>query len=197
MAAHPYPAGEKREVLVIALAPSETQPGNYTLILEEPESRRRIPLIIGGFEAQAIAVTMEQMQPLRPLTHDLFRQTLDALGVKVAEVVIHSMQEGVFYADLYLRQADGTLLQVDARPSDAIALAVRAQAPVYTFDSLIEAVAIWVESLQTRTKKGSLEAYSLAELEELLARVIAKEDFESALRIRDIIDRRRGMQGQV
>ncbi|TAE46862.1 MAG: bifunctional nuclease family protein [Bacteroidetes bacterium] len=183
---------EKRELLVAALSLSESQPGNYALILEETETRRRIPIIIGAAEAQAIAVAMEQMQPLRPLTHDLFKSTLEGLGATLQEVMIHAMTDGIFYSEIKLLRPGGEILALDARPSDAIALAVRMQAPIYTYEHVIGEVAIWVETLQTRLKKGSLAAYTLEELEELLQKVIAKEDFESALRIRDYIEKRRG-----
>jgi hypothetical protein len=182
---------EKRELLVAALSESETQPGNYALILEEAESRRRIPIIIGEQEAQAIAVAMEQMQPLRPLTHDLFGSALAALGATLREVLIYEMREGIFFAKICFRPPQGSEFELEARPSDAVALAVRAHAPIYAYEQVIQDAAIWVESLQARKKKGSLAAYSIEELEALLRKVIEKEDFESAARIREYIEQRK------
>ena len=186
-----YAADDKRELVVIALSPSETHPGNYALVLEDPEGQRRIPLLIGAFEAQAIAVTMEQMRPIRPLTHDLLQQTIATLGGRLAEVVVYAIEDGTFFADLCLLSTEGEERWIDARPSDAIALAVRVQAPIFGLESMIEKAAVSIHCLPTRLKKGSLAAYSLEELEDLLARVIAKEDFESALRIRELIEKRR------
>ena len=182
---------EKRELAVAAMSTSESQPGNYALILEDMEDRRRMPIIIGAFEAQAIAIAVERMQPARPLTHDLLKSMLDALGAKLKEVLIHNLVDGVFHSRLLITQADGALLELDARTSDAVALAVRCDAPIFTFGHVIEEAGILADSILARQKKGSLAAYSLAELEDLLEKVIEKEDYESASRIRDYIRRRK------
>lgn len=182
---------EKHELTVAAMSESESHPGNYALILEDMESRRRIPIIIGGFEAQSIAIAMEHMQPARPLTHDLLKATVESLGARVQEVVIHSLVDGVFHALLLLQTGGGKTLQLDARTSDAIALAVRCDAPIYTFEHVIEEAGILADSILAREKRGSLALYSLAELEDLLQRLIAKEDYESASRIRDYIEKRK------
>jgi uncharacterized protein len=182
---------QKIELNIAALSLSESQAGNYVLILEDEESKRRIPIIIGQPEAQSIAIAMEQMKPIRPLTHDLMLNLITGLGAKLKEVLIHRLDDGYFYADLVLEK-EGLELRVDARPSDAIALAIRCDAPIYTYNSVIEESGIWTESLEVRQKKGSLAEYSLSELEDLLLRVIAKEDFESASKIRDYIESRRG-----
>ena len=183
----------KKELAVVALSTSESNPGNYALILEETETRRRIPMIIGAAEAQAIAITMEQMKPARPLTHDLFKNTLAALEVELVEVLIHSLVDQIFHASLLLKKNDGTQLTIDSRASDAIAMAVRFNAPIYTFQFVVEEAGILADVFFANNKKGSLAEYSLPELEELLERVLAKEDYESAARIRDLIERRRGV----
>lgn len=186
---------DKKELAVVALAESESQAGSYCLVLEETTTKVRIPMIIGHFEAQAIAMAMERMVPARPLTHDLFKNTLLALGAQLEEVFIHQLVEGIFYAQLGLRQASGELIWVDARSSDAIALAVRFEVPIYTVAAVLAAVGFGAELFSPHPKKGSLAEYSLAELEVLLERVLAKEDFESAARIRDLITRRRNQLG--
>ncbi|MEL6945252.1 MAG: bifunctional nuclease family protein, partial [Bacteroidota bacterium] len=120
------------ELNIIALANAESSPGNYALILEEHKGFRRLPIIIGAFEAQAIAVSLERMQPNRPLTHDLFKNTLDEAGISIHKVLISALKEGVFHALIIGVKANGTLLEVDARTSDAIALAVRYGCPIFT-----------------------------------------------------------------
>lgn len=182
---------EKKELSIVALSSSESQPGNYVLILEDMDTQRRIPVIIGLAEAQSIAVAMEQMQPVRPLTHDLLKSVLTALDGTLKEVVIHTLSEGVFYAHLVLQKPDGALLEIDARTSDAIALAIRCSAPVYSFERVIHDAGILADTLAGHQMGGSMAKYSLQELEELLQKVIAKEDYESASKIRDYIERRK------
>ncbi len=175
----------------MALSDSASQPNSYALILEDTDTNRRIPIIIGIGEAQAIAVTMERMQPARPLTHDLMKNTLDALGVKLKEVLIHSLLDGVFHAAIVLEKEDKTLLQIDARTSDAVALAVRFNAPILAYDNVIEEAGILSDSFWAKHKKGSFADYSIEDLEDLLKKVVEKEDFESAVRIREVIKRRK------
>jgi len=131
------------------------------------------------------------MQPSRPLTHDLLKSVIAAHNSVLQEIIIHELEEGVFHAKLVLRKFDDAIIEIDARASDAIALAVRCSAPVYSFENVIDAAGILAESLSGRQSGGSLAQYSLAELEELLEKVIAKEDYESASKIRDYIDKRR------
>lgn len=181
----------KKELAVVALSSSESSQGNYALILEDTESRKRMPIIIGQFEAQAIAITMERMQPVRPMTHDLVKNILSTLQVTLKSILIHSLIDGVFYSKLSLEKSDGSLIEMDSRTSDAIALAVRFDAPIYTFDSIIEEAGILADIQLMRYKKGSLAEYTLEELEELLAKIIAKEDYKSAARIRDLIEKRK------
>lgn len=186
---------EKKELAIVALSSSESQPENYVLILEDLEQQRRIPIIIGAPEAQSIAIAMEQMQPARPLTHDLLKNVIGALGGILKEVVIHQLVEGVFYARLVLQKNDGAVLEIDARASDAIALAVRCGVPVFSFENIILNAGILSESLTGRQTGGSFAKYSLTELEDLLAKVIEKEDYESASKLRDYIDKRKEEKG--
>lgn len=182
----------KRELGVAALSASESHPGSFSLILEDLETRRRIPVIIGSAEAQSIAIVMEQMQPARPLTHDLFVNLIQALGAKAKEVLIHSLKDGIFHAYLVLESFTGEEVLLDARSSDAIAIAVRCNVPIYTYDTVVEEAGFLTEVFLPHQRKGSLAEYSLVELEELLAKVIEKEDYESAARIRNYIEKREG-----
>lgn len=183
----------KVELNIIALASSESHPGNYSLILEERNGFRRLPIIIGPFEAQAIAVSLEKMQPKRPLTHDLFKNTLDASGILVTEVIISDFRDEAFHALLIGKKADGSELRVDARSSDAIAMAIRFECPIYTTDAILQAAGVVLDSPSKAftNKRGKLSDYSLEELERLLDQVLAKEDYESASRIRDAIDQKK------
>ena len=181
---------ERFELSIVALAESLSQVGHYALILEELASRRRIPLIIGSHEAQAIAISLEKMQPARPLTHDLFYSVLLALGIRLLEVELVRFEDDVFYAQLVLTTATGQRLTLDARPSDAIALAVRFGCPLFAAAEVLAAAAYETED-RSRDKKGSYLEYTLEQLEELLSSIIKKEDYESAARVRDAIERRR------
>ncbi len=180
---------KKIELNIIAIANSESSKGNYVLILEEQKGFRRLPIIIGGFEAQAIAVSLEKMQPNRPLTHDLFKDTLDLSGIAITEVGITQLVDGVFHATLFGKKSDGSLLEVDARSSDAIAMAIRFGCPIFTTQEVMMEAGVVLESPSKAftNKRGSLDEYSLKELEQLLAQVLAKEDYESASKIRDVI----------
>lgn len=177
------------DLSIIALSESLSRPGNYALMLEDTAGKRRIPLIIGPPEAQAIAVAMEKMQPLRPLTHDLITSIMRQTGVTLTEVLIYRVEDDIFYASLSLRTEAGQVLTIDARPSDALALAVRFDCPLRATTEVVEASGYFIDD-KTRDKKGSYAEYTLAELDELLAKIIKKEDYESAARIRDAIERR-------
>ncbi|HFC00223.1 MAG TPA: bifunctional nuclease family protein [Phaeodactylibacter sp.] len=183
----------KIELNIIALAKSESSKGNFVLILEEQKGFRRLPIIIGSFEAQAIAVSLEKMQPNRPLTHDLFKSTLDVSGVAIKEVAISKIVDGVFHAKLVGTKEDGSDFTVDARSSDAIAMAVRFGCPIFTTEKIMKEAGVVLDnpSKAFTNKRGSLSEYSLRELEQLLKQVLAKEDYESASRIRDAIDKKK------
>jgi bifunctional DNase/RNase len=181
---------KKVELNIIALANSESHKGNFALILEEQKGFRRLPIIIGPFEAQAIAVSLEKMHPNRPLTHDLFKNTLVAVGVELTEVIITALIGGVFHAELIGKKPDGSTLQVEARSSDAIAMAVRFGCSIFTTEAIMQQASFVLDSPSKAftNKRGSLSEYSLKELEQLLLQVLAKEDYESAVKIRNAID---------
>lgn len=180
----------KIEVSVIALAESESKKGYYVIILEEPKSKKRIPIVIGNQEAQAIAIYMERLNPNRPLTHDLFKNVLQQLNSKVKEVQIHSIQNEIFFADIVVQSSDNQLFNIDSRPSDAIALAVRFACPIFVSEQVLETTGYEIDE-KGREKKGSYAEYTLEEMEELLEKIIKKEDYESAARLRDAIERRK------
>jgi bifunctional DNase/RNase len=188
---------EKIPLDIVALSHSVTQSHNYAVVLGEKEGNRRLPVVIGGFEAQAIAVAMENMTPNRPLTHDLFRNTLDVFGVKIVEVVINNLVDGIFYAQLVCEK-DGEHYEVDSRTSDAIAMAVRFECPIYTFETIMESAGIILEdegddSAIKKVETKSADAYenlSVKALTKLLDEVLENEDYERAAKIRDEINRR-------
>ncbi len=182
---------QKKELQVIALSSSESSPGNFVLVMEEVVSKLRLPIIIGTFESQAIAVHLERMSLPRPLTHDLFKNALQALEASVSEVLIHNIIDGVFHAWMIIKNKNGDEIKIDARPSDAIALGVRYDCPIYVYDFVLDEAGIAESEKKLNLIKGSLAEYSLSELEELLKDILVKEDYESAARIRDMIERRR------
>lgn len=188
---------EKVRLDIIALSHSVTQSHNYAVILGEQVGKRRLPIVIGGFEAQAIAVAMENMTPNRPLTHDLFKNTLDAFDIQLVEIVINNLLDGIFYAQLVCEQ-NGRTLQIDARTSDAISLAVRYNCPIYTYEFILESAGVILdedpqqESKVTAVpKKPSLENMSVESLEKSLAEALEKEDYEKAAIIRDILQEKK------
>lgn len=186
---------------IVALSHSVTQSHNYAVVLGEIEGNRRLPIVIGGFEAQAIAVAMEQMSPNRPLTHDLFKNTLEQFDIELKEVVINNLLDGVFYAKL-LCVKDGEEYEIDSRTSDAIAMAVRFECPIYTYDFIMESAGVELEegdkdktiSTKADTGKGSGQTYEKMpneSLQKLLDDFLANEDYEKAAKIRDELLRRK------
>ena len=192
---------EKIELKIIGLSYSQTQSGAYALVLAEKTGSRRLPIIIGGFEAQSIAIELEKMKPSRPLTHDLFKTFAESFGVGIKEVVIYNLIEGVFYAKI-ICDKDGEIIEIDARTSDAIAIGIRAECPVYTFEHILSSAGIQLEDeidsevpakeIETETEevKTGLPSATNAELEELLQEAIREEDYERASEIRDEINKR-------
>jgi bifunctional DNase/RNase len=179
---------------IMALSHSVTQSHNYAVVLGEENGKRRLPIVIGGFEAQAIAVALENMTPNRPLTHDLFKNTLDAYDINLKEVVINNLLDGIFYAQLICEQ-DGNIMQIDARTSDAISMAVRYGCPIYTFEFIMESAGVILDEEEateskkapTKARSTSIEDMNLSSLEKLLDEALQKEDYEKAAQIRDII----------
>ncbi|MBY5957288.1 bifunctional nuclease family protein [Membranicola marinus] len=189
---------KKIELDIIALSHSVTQSNNYAVVLGEQEGVRRLPIVIGGFEAQAIAVAMERMSPTRPLTHDLFKNTLNIFEIDLKEIIINDLLDGVFYAKL-ICQHDNKLIEVDSRTSDALALAVRFNCPVFTYEFILESAGVILEgdeeSKKTapppkKGKRKGLESYSVDTLNKMLEEAIQKEDYEKAAKIRDEMARR-------
>lgn len=194
---------EKIELKIIGLSYSQTQSGAYALVLAEKSGTRRLPIIIGGFEAQSIAIELEKMKPSRPLTHDLFKTFVEAFNVKIKEVLIYNLVEGVFYAKIVCDR-EGELLEIDARTSDAIAIGIRANCPVYSFEHILSSAGIQLEdeidgetpieeieeSTSKPTEEGKLSAASISELEALLEDAIGREDYERASEIRDELNKR-------
>lgn len=189
---------EKLELEIVALSHSVTQSHNYAVVLGELKGNRRLPIVIGGFEAQAIAVAMERMTPNRPLTHDLFKNTLDTFDVELKEVVINNLLDGIFYAQLVCER-DGQEFVIDSRTSDAIAMAVRFKSPLYTFDFVMEQAGVVLEESDEQNKKSfaprpskpdSYDQYSTKALSKMLDDVLSIEDYEKAALIRDELKKR-------
>ena len=193
---------KKIELEIVALSHSITQTHSYAVVLGEVNGLRRLPIVIGGFEAQAIAVALERMQPSRPLTHDLMKNFMLAFNVDLLEVIINDLQEGIFYSKLVC-STDNDTVEIDSRTSDAVALAVRFGCPIYTFDNILDSAGILMEDDEkkkktttsvTQTDSGTrddLKKLSVAELETLLTEVLEHEDYIKAISIRDEIKSRK------
>ncbi|WP_462263064.1 bifunctional nuclease family protein [Ferruginibacter sp.] len=192
---------KKIELEIVALSHSITQTHSYAVVLGEVNGLRRLPIVIGGFEAQAIAVALERMSPSRPLTHDLMKNFMMAFNVELHEVVINDLQEGIFYSKLVCSSANDTV-EIDSRTSDALALAVRFGCPVYTYDTILDQAGILMEDDDKKKKVQALSPepaggddlknMSLEELEALLTEVLDHEDYIRAIAIRDEIKERKG-----
>ena len=191
---------KKIELEIVALSHSITQTHSYAVVLGEINGLRRLPIVIGGFEAQAIAVALERMSPSRPLTHDLLKNFMMAFNVDLHEVVINDLQEGIFYSKLVCSSANDTV-EIDSRTSDALALAVRFGCPIYTYDTILDQAGILMEDdgkTKTATPVTSetggsdnLKSLSFEELEGLLTEVLDHEDYIRAIAIRDEIKSRK------
>ncbi len=191
---------KKIELEIVALSHSITQTHSYAVVLGEINGLRRLPIVIGGFEAQAIAVALERMNPSRPLTHDLMKNFMMAFNVELHEVIINDLQEGIFYSKLVCSSANDTV-EIDSRTSDALALAVRFGCPIFTYDTILDQAGILMED-DGKTKStnpvttetgGSddLKSLSLEDLEALLTEVLDHEDYIRAIAIRDEIKSRK------
>jgi bifunctional DNase/RNase len=183
---------------ILGLSTNPSTGGAYAILLKEVEGARRLPIIIGAFEAQAIALEMEGIKPPRPLTHDLLKTLVDNLGANVVEIVVNELKENTFYAKIVL-EASGLTNEIDARPSDAIALAVRTFAPIYVSETVMTSAAfipseeteipgIVNSDFETDKKPLSKEA-QLAALQSKLREALESEEFERAAKLRDDIKR--------
>lgn len=195
---------------------SQTQNGAYALILNEVGGERKLPIVIGAFEAQSIAIALEkEIKPPRPLTHDLFKNFSDRFEIVVKQVIIHKLVDGVFYSSL-ICERDGIEEIIDARTSDAIALALRFDAPIFTYKNILDKAGIYLKAEEKQREKEEKEEediiedellkeeiemksedtsdykkMSLEELKELLSQAVTQEDYEKAARIRDEISKRK------
>lgn len=186
---------------IYGLQYSQTQTGAYALVLEEAEGTRRLPIIIGSSEAQAIAIELESMTPTRPLTHDLFRTFAQEFNIDIQEVIIYNFVDGVFYGKILCSDGKNEL-EIDCRPSDAIALAVRFKCPIYTHEFILTAAAFEKDDSGEGIKPITIEEEGTAdsssytglsdeELEESLNEALSNEDYEQASFIRDEVNRRK------
>lgn len=205
---------EKIPLEILGLSSSQSQIGSFALVLGERNGHRRLPIIIGGFEAQAIALEIENIKPNRPMTHDLILNIAQAFEVHLQEVVISDLKEGVFFANLVL-EMDGIVKEIDSRPSDAIAIAVRYNAPIYTYDFILEDAGIVIKDEEgeaettkspssvpsptpeveaaSATESGSISESNrtklIKKLTQQMEQAIGREDYELAARLRDEITR--------
>jgi len=200
---------KKHKLEIIGLSYSQTQSGAYALVLGETNGKRRLPIIIGSFEAQAIAIELEKMKPSRPLTHDLFKTFADSFGITIKETIIYNLVEGIFYAKLTC-DSNGKEVEIDARTSDSIALAIRFNCPIYTYEFILSSAGIILEDSEEKetiefeideevlaedpddlsASTEDLSALSMKRLKELLVEAISGEDYELASSLRDEIDKR-------
>ena len=194
---------QKIRLNILGLSVSQTQSGAYALVLSEETGDRRIPIIIGPVEAQAIAIQLEGLKPPRPLTHDLIKNIALAFEMTLLEVTIYKLEEGIFYSEL-LCEMDGKEIRVDSRTSDAVALALRFKCPIYTTEEILSKAGIVLEaedkdspnpaSMEPKaepTGSSPFAHYNMQELEEMLNEAIKNEDYEKASVIRDEIHNRK------
>ncbi len=190
---------QKIELEIVALSHSITQSNSYAVILGEVGGSRRLPIVIGGFEAQAIAVALENMHPSRPLTHDLMKNFMTSFDIALQEVYICDLQEGIFYSKLVCFTANDTI-EIDSRTSDALALAVRFGCPIYVYENILDQAGVASEQVQgeasqpietsSTKKENDLSTLTLSELNDLLNEVLEQEDYIKAIDIRDEIAKR-------
>ncbi len=197
---------KKIELEIVALSSSVTQTHSYAVVLGEINGLRRLPIVIGAFEAQAIVVALERIKPSRPLTHDLFYNFMLTFNIELQEVLIYKLEEGIFFAQLICSNGK-EVLEIDSRTSDALALAVRIGCPIFTYENILEAAGLFMdqpsasgteaedeesEPEPSEPVKGDLKTMTLEELNTLLHQVLENEDYIQAIAIRDEIKNREG-----
>jgi len=197
----------KIKLEIVGLSYSQTQSGAYALVLGEINGRRRLPIIIGGFEAQAIAIEIEKLTPSRPLTHDLFKTFASTFNITINEVIIYNLVDGIFYAKLICNNGKKDI-EIDARTSDAIALAIRFECPIYTYEFILASAGIVIEGndfvflenldaskdeppASGETSKTTYASFTDDELKTALQQALNEEAYEKAAKIRDEISRRK------
>ena len=169
---------------------SQTQNGAYALILSEAGGDRKLPIVIGAFEAQSIAIALEkEIKPPRPLTHDLFKNFSDRFEILITQVIIHKLVDGVFYSSI-ICERDEVEEIIDARTSDAIALALRFKAPIFTYKNILEDLILGADKESVKASGENYSKHTLKELNEILDEAVANEDYETAASIRDEISKR-------
>lgn len=183
------------ELQVLNISNSQAQAGAYAMVLGEVDGSRKLPVIIGASEAQAMLIEMKGVIPPRPLTHNLFASVLEVLGVKLMRVLIYKVDNGVFYSYLYLK-ADETILRVDARTSDAVVLALRMDAPILVYEDILEAERVKTEGntptdAQDPDKDTSSKEEMLERLKAALQKAVDEEDYERAAQLRDLINQQK------
>ena len=194
----------KIKLEILGLSYSQTQTGAYALVLGESSGKRRLPIIIGNFEAQAIAIELEHMKPSRPLTHDIFKTFADTFEIQISEVIVYNLLEGIFFAKLICQKPGEDQIEIDTRTSDAIALAVRFKCPIYTYEFILSSAGIILDDDEIESlgedlpveeeASESSSAYgnmTKEELESELSQAIANEDYEKASELHDEIERRK------
>lgn len=194
---------KKVELDIVGLSYSNSQSNAYALIFNEKSGSRRLPIIIGSVEAQAIAIELEGMIPSRPLTHDLFKFFAKELEFDIIEVLIYNLIEGIFFSKLVCKKKNGDLVEIDSRTSDAVAIAVRFKCPINTYEFILESAGIIMDEDESEDieitpaiidikEDNPEEKLSIEELEKQLKEAIEEEDYEKASRLRDIIDGKAG-----
>lgn len=195
---------EKIRLEILGLSSSQSQAGSFALVLGEEGRNRRLPIIIGMFEAQAIAIELEKITSNRPMTHDLFKSFAQAFAYNIHEIVISDLREGVFYAKIVCSTTGAyKRIEIDSRPSDAIAIGLRFNVPIYTYENILAEAGIVLadededeapkRKTQEKDKKAStnLKDYSVEELETMLQEALADENYERAAKIRDEINNKK------
>lgn len=203
---------KKIELEIVALSSSVTQTHSYAVVLGEINGLRRLPIVIGAFEAQAIVVALERIKPSRPLTHDLFYNFMLSFNIELKEVLIYKLEEGIFFAQLVCTNGK-EIIEIDSRTSDAMALAVRIGCPIFTYENILEAAGLFmdqtnapaatpasgdvndetIEEIEESTS-SDLKSLTLEELNDLLHQVLESEDYMKAIAIRDEIKHRTGKE---
>jgi bifunctional DNase/RNase len=196
---------KKIELEISDIAPSGSTSGAYALVLSELDGSRKLPIVIGGHEAQAIAIELEKMTPSRPLTHDLFKSFSQAFTIEVEEIIVYNLIEGIFFSKVIALQ-DGRRAEIDARTSDAVAIAVRFGCPIYCYDFILDTAGVNADEaeagmgeepeidIEELTEEESPSEMSMDDLNAQLDSAIQKEDYEKASKLRDEINRRRDQQ---
>jgi len=195
----------KIKLEILGLSSSQSQTGSFALVLGEKDGKRRLPIIIGMFEAQAIAIEIEKIRPNRPMTHDLFKSFAHEFDYTIREIIISNLKEGVFFAKIVCESQD-KVIEVDARPSDAIAIGLRFEAPIFTFEKILSEAGIefsgdedadleemkpdLIDKSDPKKKGHSMQDDSIEKLNESLKKAIEKEDYEQAAKIRDELGKR-------